>query len=435
MSGKNCFKILDKIFVQKNKKDIEEIPGYTIKYGHIKNKNNEIVDEVLVSYFKEPKSYTTENMCEINSHGGNIVMKQILELCIENGAELAEPGEFTKRAFLNGRIDLSQAEAVIDVINAKTKIETKESINQLQGYLSKRISNIRKKLIDMMVDIDANIDYPEYDLEDVSYNKAIQELTDIYNDLNKLEKSFDNGKIIKNGIKVAIIGKPNAGKSSLLNAMLKEERAIVTEYEGTTRDTIEEFLEIDGIPIRIIDTAGIRNAKDEVEKIGIKKSKEVAETADLIIAIFDITKNLDEEDKKILDIIGNKKSIIVLNKIDLVDKVNIPEEILKYENIIEMSALNKQGIEEMYNKIAEIFKFNDIEEDNSFIITNIRHKELIKKANKNIEDAINTLKNNLPIDIISINIKDALENLGNITGENVSENIINEIFKKFCLGK
>lgn len=435
MSGKNCFEILDKIFIPKNKKDIEDIPGYTIKYGHIKNKNNEIVDEVLVSYFKEPKSYTTENMCEINSHGGNIVMKQILELCIENGAELAEPGEFTKRAFLNGRIDLSQAEAVIDVINAKTKIETKESINQLQGYLSKRISNIRKKLIDMMVDIDANIDYPEYDLEDVSYNKATQELTDIYNDLNKLEKSFDNGKIIKNGIKVAIIGKPNAGKSSLLNAMLKEERAIVTEYEGTTRDTIEEFLEIDGIPIRIIDTAGIRNAKDEVEKIGIKKAKEVAETADLIIAIFDITKKIDEEDKKILDIIGNKKSIIVLNKIDLVDKVNIPEEILKYENIIEMSALNKQGIEEMYNKIAELFKFNDIEEDNSFIITNIRHKELIKKANKNIEDAINTLKNNLPIDIISINIKDALENLGNITGENVSENIINEIFKKFCLGK
>lgn len=435
MSGKNCFKILDKIFVQKNKKNIEDIPGYTIKYGHIKNKNNEIVDEVLVSYFKAPKSYTTENMCEINSHGGNIVMKQILELCIENGAELAEPGEFTKRAFLNGRIDLSQAEAVIDVINAKTKIETKESINQLQGYLSKRISNIRKKLIDMMVDIDANIDYPEYDLEDVSYNKATRELIDIYNDLNKLEKSFDNGKIIKNGIKVAIIGKPNAGKSSLLNAMLKEERAIVTEYEGTTRDTIEEFLEIDGIPIRIIDTAGIRNTKDEVEKIGIKKAKEVAETADLIIAIFDITKELDEEDKKILDIIGNKKSIIVLNKIDLVDKVNIPEEILKYKNIIEMSALNKQGIEEMYNKIAELFKFNDIEEDNSFIITNIRHKELIKKANKNIEDAINTLKNNLPIDIISINIKDALENLGNITGENVSENIINEIFKKFCLGK
>ena len=435
MSGKDCFKILDKIFVQKNKKNIEDIPGYTIKYGHIKNRNNEIVDEVLVSYFKAPKSYTTENMCEINSHGGNIVMKQILELCIENGAELAEPGEFTKRAFLNGRIDLSQAEAVIDVINAKTKIETKESINQLQGYLSKRISNIRKKLIDMMVDIDANIDYPEYDLEDVSYNKATRELTDIYNDLNKLEKSFDNGKIIKNGIKVAIIGKPNAGKSSLLNAMLKEERAIVTEYEGTTRDTIEEFLEIDGIPIRIIDTAGIRNAKDEVEKIGIKKAKEVAETADLIIAIFDITKELDEEDKKILDIIGNKKSIIVLNKIDLVDKVNIPEEISKYENIIEMSALNKQGIEEIYNKIAELFKFNDIEEDNSFIITNIRHKELIKKANKNIEDAINTLKNNLPIDIISINIKDALEYLGNITGENVSESIINEIFKKFCLGK
>ena len=253
-----------------------------MKYGHIVD-NNEIIDEVLVTYFKKPKSYTTEDMCEINTHGGNIVTRKILELCLKNGANLAEPGEFTKRAFLNGRIDLLQAESVIDVINAKSEREAKTGIKQLEGILSKKINEIKQEILDVMVNVDVSIDYPEYDVEEVTYQEISNMLTSVKEKLEKLEKSFDNGKLIKEGIKTAIIGKPNAGKSSLLNAILKEDRAIVTEYEGTTRDTIEEFVNIEGIPLKLIDTAGIRNAKDEVEKIGIEKSIKAANNADIII--------------------------------------------------------------------------------------------------------------------------------------------------------
>ena len=302
MSGEKTFEILDKIFIPKTKQDISEIKGYSIKYGNVVE-NNKIIDEVLVSYFKTPKSYTTENMCEINAHGGNIVVKKILELCLANGAEMAGPGEFTKRAFLNGRIDLAQAESVIDVINAKSEREAKTGIKQLEGILSKKINEIKQEILDVMVNVDVSIDYPEYDVEEVTYQEISNMLTSVKEKLEKLEKSFDNGKLIKEGIKTAIIGKPNAGKSSLLNAILKEDRAIVTEYEGTTRDTIEEFVNIEGIPLKLIDTAGIRNAKDEVEKIGIAKSREIAKEADLIIAIFDSTKELSSEDLEILNLI------------------------------------------------------------------------------------------------------------------------------------
>ena len=294
MSGEKTFNILDKIFIQKSKTDIAKISGYTMKYGHI-IQNNEIIDEVLVSYFKAPKSYTTENMCEINSHGGNIVMKKILELCLKNGAELAEPGEFTKRAFLNGRIDLSQAESVIDIINAKSDREAKEGIKQLEGFLSEKIVNIKKDLLEIMTNIEVSIDYPEYDTPDVTNEDIFNKLNNSKKELGILLKSFENGKVIKEGIKTVIIGKTNAGKSSLLNAILKEDRAIVTEYEGTTRDTIEEFVNIEGVPLKIIDTAGIRNAKDEVEKIGIKKSRKLANDADLIIGIIDGSKELTNE--------------------------------------------------------------------------------------------------------------------------------------------
>ena len=263
MSGKECFQVLDKIFVPKHVESIENIKGYTMKYGYIME-NDEVVDEVLVSYFKEPKSYTTENMCEINTHGGNLIVRKILELCLKNGAELAEPGEFTKRAFLNGRIDLLQAESVIDVINAKSEKELKTGINQLEGRLSKEIHKIKQKILDVMVDVEADIDYPEYDLEEVTSGEMGVMLEDVIQDLSHLKKSFDNGKILKEGIKTAIIGKPNAGKSSLLNLILDEERAIVTEIPGTTRDTIEEFVTIEGVPLKLIDTAGIREAKDEV---------------------------------------------------------------------------------------------------------------------------------------------------------------------------
>lgn len=436
MSGPNAFEILNKIFEPKKPEEIENIKGYTMKYGNIKENNN-IVDEVLVSYFKAPRSYTTENMCEINSHGGNFVVKKILELCLANGAELAQPGEFTKRAFLNGRIDLLQAESVIDVINAKSEREMSTGMKQLKGVLSNEIAQIKDEIIKVMINIEVAIDYPEYDVDDVTNQQIMDMLNQVEDKLIKLEKSFDNGKLIKEGIKTAIIGKPNAGKSSLLNAILKEDRAIVTEYEGTTRDTIEEFVTINGIPLKLIDTAGIRKAKDEVEKIGITKAREIAAEADLIIAIFDSTKELKEEDYEILDIIKDKKSIIILNKIDLDTVLDIENIDLNKasKHIISISALKNIGIDELYEKITDLFHLNEINLDNETVITNIRHKNLIAKALKNLLDTKNTIEMGMPLDIIAISIKDLLDNLGNITGEVMNEEIINEIFANFCLGK
>lgn len=390
-----------------------------------------------MSYFKAPKSYTMENMCEINSHGGNIIVKKILELCLKNGAELAEPGEFTKRAFLNGRIDLVQAESVIDIINAKSEKEVRTGIKQLEGLLSREIAQIKQEIMDVMINIEVSIDYPEYDVEEVANKEIYDMLNSVENKLKVLEKSFDNGKIIKEGIKTAIIGKPNAGKSSLLNAILKEDRAIVTEYEGTTRDTIEEFVNINGIPLKLIDTAGIRETKDEVEKIGIAKSRETANTADLIIAIFDASKEIDNEDLEVLEFIKNRKSIIILNKIDLESKIDENNNNLREssENIIKMSALKNIGIDKLYEKITEMFNLNEINLDNENVITNVRQKNLITKAIENVKKAKETIGQKMPIDIIAIFIKDILEDLGKITGEVVTEDIIEEIFAKFCLGK
>ena len=407
-----------------------------MKYGHIIDEDK-IIDEVIVSYFKEPKSYTTENMCEINSHGGVLIVKKILEICLKNGAKLAEPGEFTKKAFLNGRIDLIQAESVIDIINAKSEKEVKTGINQLEGFLSNKLKEIKEDILDVMVKIDVNIDYPEYDVEEIEKQEIHSMLLNVKEKLKKLEKSFDSGKILKEGIKTAIIGTPNAGKSSLLNAILREDRAIVTEYEGTTRDTIEEFVSINGIPLKLIDTAGIRNAKDEVEKIGIEKAKKIAQEADLIIAIFDGAKDWKKDDYLILNMVKGKKSIVLLNKIDIAKDIENKERVLrKYSNnVIKISALHKIGIEEISDYIKKLFEEEEINLDNEIIVTNIRQKNLIQQAIKNLSEAKNTLLNNMPINIIAIFINKMLENLGEITGDSPSEEIINEIFSKFCLGK
>lgn len=352
------------------------------------------------------------------------------------GQSLHSHGEFTKRAFLNGRIDLPQAEAVIDILNAKTELDAQIAEKQLEGYLSNKIKEIREQGISLMSDIEASIDYPEYDVEEVSRQKLEHELLEIKEKLVVLEKSFENGKLLKDGIKTAIIGKPNAGKSSLLNAMLKEERAIVTEYAGTTRDTIEEYINLQGTLLKIIDTAGIRETENEVEKIGIEKSKKITKEADLVIAIFDGSKELTEEDVEILSLIKEKTAIIIINKIDLASPTNNTVEMLKIgKPIIKISALKKEGIEELYKQIIEMFEMDKIKKDSSFLITNVRHRQLIEQARKNTEGAIKIMNDKMPIDIVAIKIKDILEELGKITGDNVSEDIIKDIFSKFCLGK
>lgn len=437
ISGKNTYNILKKIFKSKNNINIDDVKGYTIKYGYIIN-NNEIIDEVLVSFFRAPNSYTTEDLCEISSHGGAYIVRKILETCLQNGADLAEPGEFTKRAFLNGRIDLSQAEAVIDVINSVSDKEAKTSIKQLKGVLSKQIKEIRDMLMSIMVNIEVSIDYPEYDVEEITNKDAVNVLEEVYNKLDKLLDSFNNGKIIKNGIKVALIGKPNAGKSSLLNSILKEERAIVTDIEGTTRDTIEEAITVSGIPVHIIDTAGIRNSNNEVERIGIEKSKKMAEEADLIIAIFDVSRPFCKEDEEIISLVKGKKSIILLNKIDI-ETDNKTRELINEKmgdiDFIEISAKENIGIEKIYDKISKNFELNEINLDNEAIITNIRHKDIISKALQTTKNAKEAITENLPIDIVGVYIKEIMEELGKIIGESVSDEIIKEIFSKFCLGK
>ena len=434
MSGENCFDVLEKIFKQKNSQNIEDIKGYSIKYGTIVD-GEEIIDEVLVSYFKAPKSYTAENMCEINSHGGVVIMNKILDLCIKNGADLAEPGEFTKRAFLNGRMDLSQAEAVIDIINAKTDKEAKISLEQLEGNLSEKITNIRKIIISVMADIEATIDYPEYDLEEVTNAKILKILDEVDIILDSLEKSFYNGKILREGISTAIIGRPNAGKSSLLNIILNEERAIVTDIEGTTRDTIEEYISIDGVPLKIIDTAGIRNASDEVERIGVQKAIEIAKKSDVVIAIFDVSRELNKEDEEILSLLEDKNSIILLNKIDLDRKVSLEKIKSVNKPIVEISTKTRKGLEELYSEISKLFKLKEVANGGETIVSNVRHKNIILNSRRNLEKARETIRMNMPIDMISTHLKEILEELGKITGETVTEDVIAEIFSKFCLGK
>lgn len=435
ISGDKAKDVVDKIFQAKNGKSIKDMKSYTMKYGYIIDENNNHIDEVIVSFMKGPRSFTAEDTIEINCHGGVVATNKVLEQVIKQGVRLAEPGEFTKRAFLNGRIDLSQAEAVIDIINAKTDLSMKSALMQSEGAISKEIQELRGKLLSTIAHIEATVDYPEDDLEEVTAEMAIKDLEVIKKEIKEFIETAEEGKILREGLSTVIVGKPNVGKSSLLNALTKENRAIVTDIPGTTRDVIEEYINISGIPIKIIDTAGIRETDDVVEKIGVERSRAKINDADLIILILDSSNDLSEEDKEIINHISNKKYMILLNKSDLNSKITQGNlENINCKNIYSISAKTGEGIDKVRSAIKDMFFKGEIS-TNNIIITNTRHKEALLRAYECVESAIDTLNHTFAIDLASIDIRNAWTFLGEITGDSLEENIIDKIFKDFCLGK
>ncbi len=436
ISGEDANRILEKIFTQSQGE--AEFKPRQMHYGFIRdNFSGELIDEVMAVYFKAPLSYTAEDVVEIQCHGSMVSLRKILSLVLKNGARMAEPGEFTKRAFLNGRLDLSQAEAVIDLIRAKSDKTFDVALSQLEGNFSKEIREIRAELMDSLVDITVNIDYPDEDIEQLTFEKLIAALGSVRSKIENLLRTSDTGRIISEGLKVSIIGKPNVGKSSLMNALLNETRAIVTEVPGTTRDTIEEMITIRGIPIRLTDTAGIHETDDVVEKIGIEKSKEAFNNADLVILMIDSSRPLDDEDISIIEHIGGRKVIAVMNKSDLPSEFASSEiaRLLPNAPIIEASVTGGQGIEEIENIIEELVYGGKVKQSESTMITNVRHQRLLEEASQSIADAIEGAEERQPLELIEIDANAAYESLGMIIGEAVEEDIINEVFARFCLGK
>ena len=437
ISGENALEIASRIFISKNNYDIKKMQTYTMKYGNIVDlEKKEIVDEVILSYMKAPSSYTGENVVEINCHGGVVSTNSVLNEIIKSGARLAEPGEFTKRAFLNGRIDLSQAEAVMDIITAKTELSMKSAMLQRNGGLSREIDELRKYLLNVLALIEYAVDFTEDDEDIIDDNLNFQIKDGIEKTVLKIKSllsNADEGKIIRDGLNVVIIGKPNVGKSSLLNALLKEKRAIVTDVPGTTRDVIEEYVNLDGIPIRITDTAGIRETEDIVEKIGVEKSKEKIEEADLIILMLDTSREIDDEYKAIIDKIKNRKYIVLLNKIDLDMKIS-QEIVSNLDNKIDISAKTGKGIDDLKDMIKNLF-FNGEINSESLIISNTRHKQALYRSLENSETALSKIEANEYLDLISIYITAAMKALGEITGNELEEDLLNKIFSEFCVGK
>ncbi|KAI3347199.1 tRNA uridine-5-carboxymethylaminomethyl(34) synthesis GTPase MnmE [Clostridium botulinum] len=433
ISGSKALDIISKIFVGKNNIDLKQMKTYTMRYGHIiELESKDVIDEVIISYMKGPHSYTTEDIIEINCHGGVISTNSVMNQVIKAGARVAEPGEFTKRAFLNGRIDLSQAEAVIDIIKAKTDLSMKSALMQSGGALSMQIKEIRQYLLNTLALIEYGVDFTEDD-EDIDDTLVLRVKDGIKTTILKVRellKGADEGKIIRDGLNVVIIGKPNVGKSSLLNVLLKEKRAIVTDIPGTTRDIIEEYLNIDGIPIKITDTAGIRETEDTVEKIGVERSREKIEEADLIILILDSSRDLEEEDKEIINTIKDKNHIVLLNKTDLDRKIVD----IDLDNQIKISAKTGYGIEELKNKIKELFFSGDINSE-SLIVSNVRHKQALYRSLENCEVALDRVNANEFLDLISIYVTSAMKALGEITGDELEEDVLNKIFSEFCVGK
>lgn len=427
LSGHDALNIASKVFT----KDLTKVDSHTIHYGFITS-NNEKIDEVLVSVIKAPKTFTREDIVEINCHGGIATTNKVLEVLLENGARLAEPGEFTKRAFLNGRIDLLEAEATMDLISSKAESARKISINTLTGETSNLIKNLRSELVKIISNIEVNIDYPEYEDIEVLTNESI--LPDIKKFKEKLEeiiKKSEDSKVIKEGIRVGIIGRPNVGKSSLLNSLLEEEKAIVTDVPGTTRDIVEGSLIVSGISLNIIDTAGIRKTEDTVEKIGVEKSLKIIDTSDLLIYILNNNEEITEEEKEILEKTKNKKRIIVVNKIDLKTKLN--KKLL--DSYIEISVKENIGIDKIKDEIKRLFNIGEISTNDMTYLSNARSIALLKKSLNNINDAINEINNNNPIDIVELSLKESWNNLGEVIGETYTDELLDELFSRFCLGK
>ncbi len=428
VSGTEAISNVNKIF---KGKDLSQIPTHTIHYGHIID-GDKIVDEVLVSVMKGPKSFTTEDIVEINCHGGIATTKKVLELLLLNGCRLAEPGEFTKRAFLNGRIDLLEAEGVMDVLNAKTEKSRNLAINQLSGKTSKLIEDLRQEIVNVLANIEVNIDYPEYeDIEQLGYSELEPRINNIYNEICKILKDSENGKIIKEGIDVSIIGRPNVGKSSILNRLLEEDKAIVTDIEGTTRDIVEGTINLGGLIVNFIDTAGIRKTDDVVESIGVKKSLDLINKSDLVLYVLNNNEELSNDDKEILNELKSKNHIIVINKMDLSKKLDLQDE----SNIVYISALEDKNIDKLKEKIKEIYNVDNIETDDLTYLTNARSIALLKEAKNAIEESKQGIKNLVPIDVIEIDIKRAWNLLGEIIGKTYQEELINQLFSQFCLGK
>lgn len=433
ISGDKSFEILNKIFKKKNPNS--DLGFYKFNYGFIID-NDKIVDEVMTVRMKAPKTYTCEDVVEINCHGGYFVSEKVLEIVLKNGARHAEAGEFTKRAFMNGRIDLSQAEAVMDLISGKTEKSISISMDQLRGDLKEKIKEFKKSLLDVTAHVNVVLDYPEEGIDDPLPLNLRKNLENIYEEANILIESYDKGKKIKEGIKTVIVGKTNVGKSTILNSLLKEERAIVTNIPGTTRDVIEEIINIKGIPLILVDTAGIRETEDIVENIGVKKSKQLIEKADLVLLVLDSSREIENEDKEVIEKIveNDKKVIILLNKIDLDKKIDLSK--YNFPNVVEISAKENIGIENIEEKIYSYIIEEKVENfSEKLIITNIRHKTALEKAKDSIKNIFETIDNGMPMDLISVDLKEALDNLSEITGEISSEDILDHVFGNFCVGK
>lgn len=432
ISGPSAIDIADKIFVSPKGKKLSDQKSHTIHFGNIVNNGN-IVDEVLVSVMKAPNTYTREDVVEINTHGGYRAVTSVMNTVVEAGARMAEPGEFTKRAFLNGRIDLTQAEAVIDVINAKTDSAKDAAMKRLEGRLAKNIKALREKILTMLAHIEAAIAYPEHDDETMTYNTVALGTNEVMAEVNKLIATADTGKIYKEGIKTVILGRPNVGKSSLLNTLLEEDRAIVTDIPGTTRDTLEEMINVCGIPLNIIDTAGIRKTDNVIEQIGVEKSKSLAEEADLILLMFDGSRELSAEDKELIDLVSDKKVITLVNKLDLVQKIDMAA-IAKLKPI-NISVKADKGISQLYEQIKSMFMTGDLNVDSDVLISGERNKASLIKTKQYLENVIETIDNRMPEDFITMDLTEAYQALGEITGETLEEDIIDKIFSEFCLGK